>query len=144
MKRMFLVLLTLLTTTFATDYLVLVDLDKQRLDPIFEKELTIIAELENSAILLVNDNAFDRLTGLSHTIVDQDPQPNEYYLVYHRDERIDLSDYALERCDMTTGKPSVIIAKTTKGKGISFMEGNKFSRKAPDDGELQRALSELT
>jgi transketolase len=45
---------------------------------------------------------------------------------------------------MTTGKPSVIIARTTKGKGVSFMEGNRFSRKAPDAGELRRALSELT
>ena len=51
---------------------------------------------------------------------------------------------ALERCDMTIGKPSVIIARTTKGKGVSFMEGNRFSRKAPDAGELRRALSELT
>ena len=51
---------------------------------------------------------------------------------------------ALERCDMTTGKPSVIIARTTKGKGISFMEGNRFSRKVPNGLELRRALSELT
>jgi transketolase len=51
---------------------------------------------------------------------------------------------ALDRCDMTKGKPSVIIAKTTKGKGISFMEGNGFSRKAPDAQELKRALMELT
>ncbi len=51
---------------------------------------------------------------------------------------------ALDRCDMTTGKPSVIIAKTTKGKGVSFMEGNTFSRKAPDARELRMALSELT
>jgi len=51
---------------------------------------------------------------------------------------------ALNACDLTTGKPSVIIAMTTKGKGISFMEGNKYSRKTPDAQELQRALKELT
>ena len=50
---------------------------------------------------------------------------------------------ALERCDMTVGKPSVIIASTTKGKGISFMEGNKYSRKTPSAEDLRRALSEL-
>jgi len=49
----------------------------------------------------------------------------------------------LERCDMTVGKPSVIIASTTKGKGISFMEGNKYSRKTPSAEDLRRALSEL-
>ena len=51
---------------------------------------------------------------------------------------------ALNACDLTTGKPSVIIAMTTKGKGISFMEGNKYSRKTPDAQELKRALKELT
>jgi transketolase len=45
---------------------------------------------------------------------------------------------------MTIGKPSVVIAHTTKGKGISFMEGNKYSRKTPNAEELMRALSELT
>lgn len=50
---------------------------------------------------------------------------------------------ALNLCDLTTGKPSVVIARTTKGKGVSFMEGNRFSRKAPDAEELRRALSEL-
>ncbi len=51
---------------------------------------------------------------------------------------------ALDTCDLTVGRPSVIIAHTTKGKGVSFMEGNSFSRKAPDDEELQRALTELS
>jgi transketolase len=51
---------------------------------------------------------------------------------------------ALDICDLTIEKPSAIIAKTTKGKGISFMEGNIFSRKAPNADELKRALSELT
>jgi transketolase len=51
---------------------------------------------------------------------------------------------ALERCEMSVGKPSVIIASTTKGKGISFMEGNRYSRKTPNAEELKRALSELT
>ena len=42
------------------------------------------------------------------------------------------------------GKPSVIIAETIKGKGVSFME-HKFEwhAKAPNPDELQRALSEL-
>lgn len=51
---------------------------------------------------------------------------------------------ALDVCDLTTGKPSVIIARTTKGKGVSFMEGNKYSKSIPDASELARALAELT
>ena len=41
-------------------------------------------------------------------------------------------------------KPIVIIAKTIKGKGVSFMEGNNlYHYKAPSDEEYQRALKEL-
>lgn len=42
------------------------------------------------------------------------------------------------------GKPIVIIAKTIKGKGVSFMEGNNlYHYKAPSDEEYQKALEEL-
>jgi len=42
------------------------------------------------------------------------------------------------------GKPVVIIAKTIKGKGVSFMEGeNIYHYKAPSEEEYQRALKEL-
>jgi transketolase len=50
---------------------------------------------------------------------------------------------ASEVCEQTKGKPSVIIANTTKGKGVSFMEGNKFSRSIPDQEQLRQALAEL-
>lgn len=42
------------------------------------------------------------------------------------------------------GKPSVIIAKTVKGKGVSFMEGKyEYHGVPPTDEELERALKEL-
>jgi len=42
------------------------------------------------------------------------------------------------------GKPRVIIARTIKGKGVSFMEGNNiYHYKAPSDKEHQAALKEL-
>ena len=41
-------------------------------------------------------------------------------------------------------KPIVIIAKTIKGKGVSFFEGNNlYHYKAPSDEEYQKALKEL-
>lgn len=44
----------------------------------------------------------------------------------------------------TKGKPTVIIAQTIKGKGVSFMENNpKFHGTAPTDDEAKRALQEL-
>jgi transketolase len=42
------------------------------------------------------------------------------------------------------GKPSVIVAHTIKGKGVSFMENNpKFHGVAPTAAEMEIALKEL-
>ena len=42
------------------------------------------------------------------------------------------------------GQPTVILAKTIKGKGISFMENQAgWHGKAPSDEELEKALAEL-
>ena len=44
----------------------------------------------------------------------------------------------------TKGKPTVLIAHTVKGKGVSFMENNpKFHGVAPTPAEVQLALQEL-
>ncbi len=51
---------------------------------------------------------------------------------------------ALDEFERTKDKPTVIIAHTIKGKGISFMEGqNKWHGKAPNDEQLKAALAEL-
>lgn len=50
---------------------------------------------------------------------------------------------ALEESDLRKGMPTVIIARTTKGKGVSFMEGNRFSYRPPNEKELKQALERL-
>jgi len=51
---------------------------------------------------------------------------------------------ALEDAAEVKGKPTVIVADTIKGKGVSFMEGqNKWHGKAPNDEQLKQALEEL-
>ena len=43
-----------------------------------------------------------------------------------------------------TGQPAVIIARTVKGKGVSFMENQlPWNYKSPSDADLEKALSEL-
>jgi transketolase len=53
---------------------------------------------------------------------------------------------AFEKAESTKGKPTIIIAETAKGKGISYMECNPldFHGKAPTKEELEIALKELT
>jgi transketolase len=51
---------------------------------------------------------------------------------------------AFEKAKLIHGKPAVIIARTVKGKGVSFMENNAdFHGKAPNTEELKIALKEL-
>lgn len=46
--------------------------------------------------------------------------------------------------ELVTGKPLVLFAITTKGKGVSFMENNNiFHYKSPSEDEYKRALAEL-
>ncbi|MCZ7400288.1 MAG: transketolase [Candidatus Methanoperedens sp.] len=51
---------------------------------------------------------------------------------------------ALNEAKITSGRPTVIIANTLKGKGVSFMEGiNAFHGKTLSKEELKIALQEL-
>jgi len=51
---------------------------------------------------------------------------------------------AFERARSVTGRPVVIIARTTKGKGVSFMEANSlWHARVPTEDELADAVREL-
>lgn len=51
---------------------------------------------------------------------------------------------AFSDAEQYKGKPTVLIAKTVKGKGVSFMENNAaWHGTAPDNGQLISALEEL-
>ncbi|EGF56274.1 transketolase [Actinomyces sp. oral taxon 170] len=53
-------------------------------------------------------------------------------------------DEALTQANSTIGRPTLIIARTVKGKGVSFMENtSKYHGLAPTDEELELALEEL-
>ena len=51
---------------------------------------------------------------------------------------------ALENAKAARGKPTVIIARTVKGKGVSFMENNKeWHGNDPDKEQYEKAAAEL-
>ena len=64
-------------------------------------------------------------------------------------EQIDGSDFeqmeaAFARAKENKGAPTAIVMKTTKGKGVSFMEGKAgWHGKAPNDEEYATAMGEL-
>lgn len=51
---------------------------------------------------------------------------------------------ALKQAKDCKGKPTIIVAKTTPGKGVSYMEKNyKWHGVAPKDDDAQKALAEI-
>ena len=57
---------------------------------------------------------------------------------------IDAIDKAVEEAKAFKGKPTVIIANTTKGCGVSFIENQAgWHHRVPNDDEYQKAMAEL-
>ena len=56
----------------------------------------------------------------------------------------DQIDAAFKEAESVKGRPTVIIAKTVKGKGVSFMENQAgWHGKAPNDEEFKIAMADL-
>jgi transketolase len=52
--------------------------------------------------------------------------------------------HAFHEAETVKGKPTIVIANTVKGKGVSFMEGSvKFHGKSPNEEEYATAMKEL-
>ena len=57
---------------------------------------------------------------------------------------MELKNAFIESINNTNGKPSVIIANTIKGKGVSYMENKvKWHYSTPNQEELIQALNEI-
>ena len=82
-------------------------------------------------------------------VMDLEPLADKWCAFGWHTVEIDGHDFAevlpaLEEAVNTKGSPTVIIARTVKGKGVSFMENNlDFHGKAPSSEELEAALKEI-
>ena len=90
-----------------------------------------------------------QLSGWTRDIMNLEPLPQKWQAFGWHTIDIDGHDFeqilsACQEAEKTKGKPSVIVARTIKGKGVSFMENNvAFHGKAPTREEAERALKEL-
>jgi transketolase len=100
-------------------------------------------------ICAIIDNNGLQIDGWVADIMSLDPLPDKWRGFGWEVLEIDGHDFeqiisALDRADQIKDKPTVIVAKTIKGKGVSFMENQaKYHGKAPTSDELKRALEEL-
>src|SRR6266481_8964500 len=90
-----------------------------------------------------------QLDGFVNDIMPLDPLPEKWrasnwHAIEVDGHSIPALQAAFAEAAATKGKPTVLVAHTIKGKGVSFMENNpKFHGTAPTHEEMEKALMEL-
>ncbi len=103
--------------------------------------------LDNLCVFVDNNNI--QIDGTLEEIMSPDPIDQKFAAFGWNVERCDGHDVseiaaALERAEAAKGKPTVIIAKTVKGKGVSFMENDKeWHGNDPNAEQYEKAAAEL-
>ena len=101
-------------------------------------------------LVAIVDNNGQQLDGWNRDIMNLEPFTEKWrafgWHVIEVDDGHDLTQLidAFKQTKLVKGQPTVIIAHTIKGKGVSFMENNlAFHGKAPSAAEVEIALREL-
>lgn len=104
--------------------------------------------LDNLCVILDNNDL--QIDGRIQDVIGPDPFDVKFEAFGWNVIKINGHDYdeieaAINKAKTVKGRPTIIIAKTTKGKGVAFMENKaEWHGVAPNDEELARAISEVT
>ena len=104
-------------------------------------------KLDNLCVIVDNNNLqidgeIQKVKGLNK--IEQKFESFGFKVITIDGKNIEQLFDSFDIAKMTKGMPTAIIAKTVKGKGVSFMENNaKWHGKAPNDEEYKIAMSEL-
>jgi transketolase len=115
---------------------------------IWEAAMLAAAQKVNTLTAIIDFNKW-QATGRSQEVMALDPLPAKWEAFGWHAEEVDGHDFAaiaqaLQAAQEENERPSVIVAHTVKGKGISFMEdNNNWHYRTPNPQELAAALSEL-
>ena len=91
-----------------------------------------------------------QIDGKTSDVMPSEPLDKKYEAFGWHVIKIDGHDYdaiynAYREAETVKGKPTVILAKTVKGKGISYMENNAgWHGKAPSQEQYEQGIAELT
>jgi len=100
-------------------------------------------------LVAIVDNNGQQIGGWNRDVMNLDPFPAKWQAFGWKVIEVDghiipQLTQAFDRAKKIKGQPTVIIAHTIKGKGVSFMENNPdFHGKAPNAIEVEIALKEL-
>ncbi len=90
-----------------------------------------------------------QIDGATKDVMPSEPLDKKFEAFNWNVIKVDGHDYdallkAFEDAKACKGKPSVVLMKTTKGKGVSFMENQAgWHGKAPNDEQYEQAKAEL-
>lgn len=104
-------------------------------------------KLNNLVVFLDNNNG--QIDGHVTEVMDINPIPEKFRAFKWAVHDVNGHDFeqlvgALEAARQETEKPTMIVCRTVKGKGVSFMENNvKWHGVAPNKEEAAKALEEL-
>ena len=104
-------------------------------------------ELDNLVVIVDNNNlqidgAIDEVN--SPYPIDKKFEAFNFHVINIDGNDFDQIDAAFKEAKTIKGQPTAIIAKTIKGKGVSFMENQAgWHGKAPNDEEYEIAMKEL-
>lgn len=107
------------------------------------------AQFKLDNLVAIIDHNELQIDGWNREVMNIEPLPEKWrsfgwYVIEINGHDFTQILSALEEAQTITGQPTVIIAHTIKGKGVSFMENNvDFHGKAPTPEEAERALKEL-
>jgi len=104
-------------------------------------------KLDNLTVILDYNDV--QLDGFVHDVMPMEPVKDKWAAFGWNVIQCDGHDIqslagAFSEAQSTHGQPSILIARTIKGKGVSFMENNSYWHgNVPSDEQLRQALSEL-
>lgn len=105
-------------------------------------------QLDNLVVIVDNNNL--QIDGTVEEVNSPYPIPDKFKAFnFHVIEVADGNDFAqldaaFKKAEKVSGKPTAIILKTVKGKGVSFMENQVgWHGKAPNDEQYAEAMDEL-
>jgi len=100
-------------------------------------------------LVAIVDNNGQQIDGWNRDVMNLAPFNKKWQAFGWHVIEVDGHDFtqlvqAFDQAKLVKGQPTVIIAHTIKGKGVSFMENNPdFHGKAPTATEVEKALKEL-
>ena len=104
-------------------------------------------KLDNFVVIVDNNNL--QIDGTIEEVNSPYPIPEKFaafgfhVICINGNDMADI-DRAMQEAKTVKGQPTAILMKTTKGKGVSYMEGKaEWHGKAPNDEQYELGLAEL-